>query len=78
MTASVPAELFGRRVYGGVSGVIYAFSNGARAAAPFISAVIATLPGGYSTLVGSLIAISIVAALLGFLALGGSDAQRDI
>ncbi len=78
MTASVPAELFGRRVYGEVSGVIYAFSNGARAAAPFISAVIATLPGGYSTLVGSLIAISIVAALLGFLALGGSDAQRDI
>jgi len=40
--------------------------------------MIATLPGGYSTLVGSLIAISIVAALLGFLALGGSDAQRDI
>ena len=68
MSASVPAELFGRQVYGAVSGVIYGFSNGARAVAPFASAAIAVLPGGYSTLLGSLVAVSGVAALLGFLA----------
>ncbi len=68
MSASVPAELFGRQVYGAVSGVIYGFSNGARAVAPFASATIALLPGGYSTLLGSLVAVSGVAALLGFLA----------
>src|SRR5437667_8525568 len=68
MSASLPAELFGRQAYGAVSGVIYGFSNGARAVAPFASAAIAVLPGGYSTLLGSLVAVSGVAALLGFLA----------
>jgi MFS family permease len=75
MSASVPAELFGRQGYGAVSGVIYGFSNGARAVAPFASAVIAALPGGYSTLLGSLVAVSGVAAVLGFLAFTVRDAR---
>jgi len=74
MSASVPAELFGRQGYGAVSGVIYGFSNGARAVAPFASAAIAALPGGYSTLLGSLVAVSGVAAALGFLAFTVRDA----
>lgn len=76
MTASMPAELFGRRVYGAVSGVIYGCANGARASAPFISAAIAGLPGGYTTLLGSLIAVSVAAALLGFLAHTGREAPQ--
>src|SRR5438034_4537832 len=71
MSASLPAELFGRHVYGTLSGVIYGCSNGARAAAPFASAAIALLPGGYATLFGSLMLSSVVAATLGFLALRG-------
>ena len=69
MSASLPAELFGRRSYGTVSGVIYGFSNGARAAAPFASAAIVLLPGGYTTLLASLIACSLGGAVLGLLAL---------
>ncbi len=75
MSASVPAELFGRQGYGAVSGVIYGFSNGARAVAPFASAAIAALPGGYSTLLGSLVAVSGVAAALGFLAFTVREAR---
>ncbi|TMC40197.1 MAG: MFS transporter, partial [Chloroflexi bacterium] len=71
MSASVPAELFGRHVYGTLSGVIYGCSNGARAVAPFASAAIALLPGGYATLFGSLMLSSLLAATLGFLALRG-------
>ncbi|TMD13503.1 MAG: MFS transporter [Chloroflexi bacterium] len=74
MSASLPADLFGRHAYGTVSGVIYAFSNGARAIAPFASAATVLLPGGYTTLLGSLIGLSVLAALLGFLALGGRAA----
>jgi len=78
MSASVPAELFGRRAYGAVSGVTYGFSNGARAVAPFASAAIALLPGGYSTLLGSLVVLSVVAAGLGFLALTGRETQSKV
>src|SRR5207249_6512102 len=59
MSASMPAELFGRRVYGTLSGVIYACANIARAVAPLASALIALLPGGYTTLLDSLIVLSI-------------------
>jgi MFS family permease len=75
MTASVPAELFGRPAYGAVSGVIYGFSNGARALAPLTSTGIALLPGAYATLLGSLVAINALAAWLGFLALARRDGQ---
>ena len=75
MSASVPAELFGRQAYGAVSGVIYGFSNGARAVAPFASSMVALLPGGYATLLGSLVAVSAVAAVLGFLAFSGRERQ---
>lgn len=69
MNASLPAELFGRRSYGAVSGVIYGFSNGARALAPFAGAAILLLPGGYTTLLASLIVCSVAGAVLGLLAL---------
>lgn len=75
MSASVPAELFGRQAYGAVSGVIYGFSNGARAVAPFASSMVALLPGGYATLLDSLVAVSAVAAVLGFLAFSGRERQ---
>ena len=70
MSASLPAELFGRRSYGTVSGVLYACSNAARAVAPFASAATALLPGGYAALLLSLIGLSVLGALLGGLALG--------
>jgi len=69
MTASVPSDLYGQRIYGIVSGVIYACSNGARAAAPIASSAVAMLPGHYTTLLGLLISLSVVATLLGGFAL---------
>jgi MFS family permease len=77
MSASLPAELFGRQSYGTVSGVIYAFSNGARAVAPFASAVTALLPGGYRAVLLSLIALSVLAAVCGVLA-GGRESLKPI
>jgi len=53
--------------------LLYALSNGARAVAPFASAATALLPGGYTALLFSLIGLSVMAALLGILALGGMN-----
>ena len=58
-----------------MSGVIYGFSNGARAVAPLASSVVALLPGGYATLLDSLVAVSAVAAVLGFLAFSRRERQ---
>ena len=65
VTAGAPAELFGRGGYGTISGAVYACANLARAAAPFTSAGIVLLPGGYSTLLWALAAMSAASGLLG-------------
>jgi MFS family permease len=66
--ATLPAELYGRRIYGAVSGVVYACSNGARAVAPFAAAAVALLPGHYTTLLWLLVSFSVLAALFGAVA----------
>lgn len=78
MSASLPADLFGRRLYGTVSGVIYGCSNGARAVGPFASAAIGLLPGGFRTLFGVLIACCLAAAALGWLALRDREPTASV
>ena len=65
LSASAPAELFPRDVYGTVSGMLYACSNAARAVAPFASAAIALLNGKYTTLLATLAVLSALAAAVG-------------
>ena len=65
LSASAPAELFARDLYGTVSGMLYACSNAARAAAPFASAAIALLHGKYTTLLAILAVLNTLAAAVG-------------
>lgn len=71
VSANAPAELFARQDYGIVLGATYACSNLARAAAPFLSAAIALLPGNYLTLLISLAVLNGLAGFLGAAAFRG-------
>jgi predicted MFS family arabinose efflux permease len=62
LRATLVADLYGRRSYGAISGVVGAFTLAARAAAPFGAALLALAPGGYTTVLVALAAAAAVAA----------------
>jgi MFS family permease len=62
LKATLVAELYGRRSYGAIAGLIGSFAIAAEAAAPFGAALIALAPGGYTTMLLVLAAAAAAAA----------------
>jgi MFS family permease len=60
--ATLIADLYGRADYGAVSGLANALSLGACAAAPLGAAILALAPGGYTTMLVVLVALTSLAA----------------
>jgi hypothetical protein len=75
--ATVVGDLYGVASYGTISGVVSAFVLGARAAGPFGAALLALLPGGYTTLLVALAAGNAAAAAIAASALR-TTRQRPI
>jgi predicted MFS family arabinose efflux permease len=63
LRATLVADLYGHERYGAISGLVSSFVLPARAAAPFAAALVILLPGGYTTLLLALAALSAIAAL---------------
>jgi MFS family permease len=72
LRATVIADLYGTTSYGAISGVVGVFGLAARAAAPFGAALITLAPGGYTTLLVVLAALTATAALA-----AATGAQRE-
>lgn len=64
LKATLVADLYGRRSYGAMTGLIGSFSIAAEAAAPFAAALIALAPGGYTTMLAVLAAAAAAAAVI--------------
>jgi MFS family permease len=64
LKATLVADLYGRRSYGAIAGLIGSFTIAAEAAAPFAAALIALAPGGYTTMLVVLAAAAATAALV--------------
>jgi MFS family permease len=62
LRATVIADLYGQASFGAISGVVSAVTLAVRAAAPFVAALIALAPGGSTTLLTALAAMSVAAA----------------